>query len=149
MTNKLNDILLAHDRQQMAMNAGTSMHARLCRVFCDETGAWHGDADIVSRIQSVSELVELMGPLSKPEVPIAGYIDGRFVSRRVDRLYVNPDTKTVVILDFKTDINKQLYYAKYVEQLNEYRTLLKQMFRSFSVQCKILWTNDFALENLD
>lgn len=149
MTNKLDEILNAYNRQQIAMSAGTNMHARLCGVFCDAAGNWHGDKDVVARIKNIPELFELMGPYSKPEVPIAGTIDGRFISRRIDRLYVNPDTKTVVILDYKTDTDKKIYFQKYVEQLNEYRALLKQIFRHFNISCKILWTNDFTLENLD
>ncbi len=149
MTNKLSAILNERQRQQIAMDSGTNMHARLGKVFCDVSGIWYGDADLVSRLSVVPELTELMGPLSKTEVPIAGKINGRFISRRVDRLYVNRDTKTVVVLDYKTDTNKKTYYQKYAEQLNEYRKLLKQIFRSFDIRCKILWTDDFTLENLN
>ena len=149
MKNKLDTILNAAHKQKVAMDTGTSMHARLCKVFCDTNGKWHGDADVIARILTMPELTELMGPLSRAEVPIAGKINGQFISRRVDRLYVNPDTKTVVILDYKTDINKKMYYQKYLEQLDEYRELLKQIFRSFHISCKILWTNDFTLENLN
>ena len=149
MTNKLAGILDAQLKQKTAMDVGTDVHARLKNVHCDENGTWHGDADIVAHISGIPELAELMGPMSKPEVPIAGKIDGRFVSRRLDRLYVNVDAKKVVVLDYKTDKNKQQYYKKYIEQLNEYSTLLKQIFRLFDVRCKILWLNDFTLENLD
>jgi ATP-dependent exoDNAse (exonuclease V) beta subunit len=149
MTNKLSAILNERQRQQIAMDSGTNMHARLGKVFCDASGIWYGDADLVSRLSVVPELTELMGPLSKTEVPIAGKINGRFISRRVDRLYVNRDTKTVVVLDYKTDTNKKTYYQKYAEQLNEYRELLKQIFRYFDIRCKILWTDDFTLENLN
>ena len=149
MTNKLTDILNTLEKQKVAMNSGASMHSRLCRVCCDASGVWHGEPDIIARLSCVPELCELMGPLSKPEVPIAGTVDGRFISRRVDRLYVNDVTKTVVILDYKTDTDKKIYFQKYVEQLNEYRALLKQIFRHFNISCKILWTNDFTLENLD
>ena len=94
------------------------------------------------------ELCEIMGPLSRAEVPLAGYVDGAFLSRRVDRLYVNEHTQTVVVLDYKTDIDKKRYYEKYRVQLTEYYKLLKEIFPMFNIKCKILWLNDFTLENV-
>ena len=89
-----------------------------------------------------------MGPMSKTEVPIAGVINGRFISRRIDRLYINQNTKTIIILDYKTDIDKNVFREKYIDKLTEYRELLKQIYNGFSVSCKIFWTNDFTLENV-
>lgn len=147
MTCNLHDLINEQAHSNCATNAGRDAHAKLRHVFFTPAG-WVGDKTIVSQIQNISELCELFGPLSKTEVPIAGTINGKFISRRIDRLYVNNDTKTVVVLDYKTDINKKLYYEKYVEQLNEYRALLKYIYQHFDIQCKILWLNDFALENI-
>lgn len=149
MTNRLNELLSQKESQRMAMNTGTNLHSHLGRVFFNSDGAADGDADLVARVAKIPELVELMGPNSKTEVPIAGVVNGRFISRRIDRLYVNNATKTVVILDYKSDTDKKMFYKKYREQLNEYRELLKQIYRHFNISCKILWTNDFTLENLD
>lgn len=149
MTNKLNELLSQKETQRMAMNVGTAIHSHLGRVFFNPDGTAVGDADLVVRIAKIPELVELMGHNSKAEVPIAGVVNGRFISRRIDRLYVNNATKTVVILDYKSDTDKKMFYKKYREQLNEYRELLKQIYRHFNISCKILWTNDFTLENLD
>ena len=147
MINKLQELTERCVREKYATGVGRSMHAQMQYVFYTSDG-WVGDADILSQIKDNPELRDLMGKCSKTEVPLAGYIGNKFISRRIDRLYVNNDTKTVVVLDYKTDKDKRLFYRKYVEQLNEYRELLKQIYRHFDIQCKILWLSDFTLENL-
>lgn len=149
MTNKLQQIVNSQEQQQCAMRAGVAVHQRLGRVCFYPDGSATGNADIVSKLRLNPELVEIMGILSKPEVPIAGFVKGKFISRRIDRLYVNTDTKTVIILDYKTDKDKEQYYTKYTEQLKEYREILKMIYRHFCIQCKILWINDFTLENIE
>ena len=144
---KLNKIMHDIESAEFATAAGTDMHAQMAKVRF-QNGDFVGPADIVSKIKTHTELSEIMGPLSRIEVPLAGYVDGVFLSRRVDRLYVNKDTKTVVVLDYKTDANKKKYYEKYLVQLMEYYKLLKEIFPDFNIKCKILWLNDFTLENV-
>ena len=147
MTNKLHELIEKQIHSKYATDAGRNVHVRMQHVFCTQNG-WVGDKDIVLRICNNPDLCELMGPLSKTEVPIAGEINHKFISRRIDRLYVNNINKTVVVLDYKTDIDKKQFFKKYVEQLNEYRELLKQIYPNFDIRCKILWLNDFTLENV-
>jgi ATP-dependent helicase/nuclease subunit A len=144
---KLNKIMHDIESAEFATAAGTDMHAQMAKIRF-QNGDFVGPADIVSKIKTHTELSEIMGPLSRTEVPLAGYVDGVFLSRRVDRLYVNRDTKTVVVLDYKTDANKKKYYEKYRVQLMEYYKLLKEIFPNFNIKCKILWLNDFTLENV-
>ena len=144
---KLNKIMHDIESAEFATAAGTDMHAQMAKIRF-QNGDFVGPADIVSKIKTHTELSEIMGPLSRIEVPLAGYVDGVFLSRRVDRLYVNKDTKTVVVLDYKTDANKKKYYEKYLVQLMEYYKLLKEIFPDFNIKCKILWLNDFTLENV-
>lgn len=147
MTNKLKDLIEKYEKQEYATGAGRAMHAQMQHVFYTVDG-WVGNPDIINRISSVPELMEFMGEFSKTEVPIAGTVNGKFISRRIDRLYVNNNTKKVVILDYKTDTDKKLFYKKYYEQLKEYYQLLKQIYNGFDIQCKILWLSDFTLENI-
>ena len=146
MTNKLLSLINNENRASIAVETGNAMHALLQKVFypCND-GC---DTEILEKISKTPELCEYMGKLSKTEVPIAGFVNGVFISRRIDRLYVNPQTKKVVVLDYKTDINRELYFKKYTEQLREYHDLLKQVYPDFNIQCKILWTHDFTLENV-
>ncbi|MBO4480312.1 MAG: hypothetical protein J5742_01640 [Alphaproteobacteria bacterium] len=149
MTNNLNELLQKKLHQDYATSTGVVMHSRMQNIFFDSMGkASDGNADIIKKISKNPELVEYMGPNSKTEVPIAGYINGRFVSRRIDRLYVNLSKKIVVVLDYKTDIDKVCFRDKYTEQLREYRSLLMDIYPYFNITCKILWLNDFTLETV-
>ena len=147
MANKLNDLINANEHQEYATATGRATHAQMQRVFYTDAG-WVGNENIINHISRIPGIQDFMGPLSRTEVPIAGIVNGKFISRRIDRLYVNFDDKKVVVLDYKTDINKKQFYKKYCEQLNEYRELLKQIYNNFDIECKILWLNDFTLENI-
>jgi len=147
MTNKISDLINKISRSEYATATGRSMHAQMQSVFYGVDG-WVGDKNIINSISQIPELKEIMGPLSRTEVPLAGIVNGKFISRRIDRLYVNNDTKKVVVLDYKTDVDKNLFSEKYREQLTEYYELLKQIYNEFDIQCKILWLNDFTLENV-
>ena len=147
MTNKLSDLINLKSHQEYATSAGRMAHAQMQHIFYTDNG-WVGDIDIINRVSGAPELMEFMGQLSRVEVPIAGTVNGKFISRRIDRLYVNNETKKVVVLDYKTDINKNQFYKKYCEQLREYYELLKQIYNDYKIECKILWLNDFTLENI-
>ncbi len=147
MTNKISDLMTKIASSEYATTIGRNMHIQMQRVFYTPNG-WVGNKDLINHISHIPELREFMGELSRTEVPVAGTINGKFISRRIDRLYVNYDTKKVVILDYKTDMDKKLFFEKYREQLKEYYELLKQIYSGFDIECKILWLNDFTLENI-
>ena len=145
--NSLNTIMHDIESKEFATKRGTDVHARISKIcFCNSD--FVGDKDIVSKIKDNPDLCEFMGPLSRAEVPLAGYINGMFLSRRIDRLYINKNAKKIVVLDYKTDTNRNLYREKYRVQLMEYYELLKQIYPDFNIVCKILWLNDFTLENI-
>ena len=144
---KLKTLIQDIESQDFATSHGINVHAQLSKIVY-QNNQFIGNQNIISRITSNQELSEIMGSLSRAEVPVAGYVNGVFLSRRIDRLYVNPNTKTVIILDYKTDTNKETNYEKYRAQLSEYYKLVKQIYPDFNVMCKILWTNDFTLENI-
>lgn len=145
--NRLNLLMRSIESKKIATDNGTSAHLQMSKIIF-QNGDFIGDKNIISKIKTNNELCEIMGPLSRAEVPLAGYVDGVFLSRRIDRLYINETTKTVVVLDYKTDTDKKQYYEKYRVQLTEYYKLLKQIFSEFDIKCKILWLNDFTLENV-
>lgn len=148
MTSRLLDLVTSNLRQEYATAVGRDMHKRLQKIFFDANGLSNCDNDLVARIKNIPGLVNIMGPMSMSEVPVAGFVDGKFISRRIDRLYINKDTKTIIVLDYKTDVDKNLLRKKYIEQLKEYYLLLKQIYNGFNIECKILWINDFTLENI-
>ncbi|MBO7508934.1 MAG: hypothetical protein J6T57_01505 [Alphaproteobacteria bacterium] len=148
MTNKLQRLIQSQSNQNYAVANGRDIHKKLQNLFFDAHNAPNCNVEIAEKIAHIPELVKLMGPKSKTEVPIAGFVHGKFISRRIDRLYIDDDTKTIVVLDYKTDTDKKLFYKKYSEQLNEYYELLKQIYSDFTIKCKILWLCDFTLENI-
>ncbi len=143
----LHNVLSAYDGTQHATARGAQMHARLQRVVIDGTNHT-GDAELVQMIQSKPELLPFFGTNSRPEVPIAGTINNRFVSRRIDRLVVDDACKTIKVLDYKTDIDRDVFRDKYVIQLREYALLLHALYPDYKIGAYILWTHDFSLENV-
>ena len=145
MTSKLRDLLENHDRRTFATNTGTRTHARMQHVTIDGVHE-SGDAELIRGIKSCPGLAEYFSAQSRTEVPVAGYINGRFISRRIDRMHINPATKTITVLDYKTDSDKSAFHDKYVAQLNEYRALLRKIYPDHTISCRILWIHDWTVE---
>src|SRR5574344_1244952 len=100
----LHNILSARDSAMHGTAHGTQMHGRLQHLIIDGPNT-RGDSGLVPLIQRNTDLVPFFAPNSRVEVPIAGTINNRFISRRIDRLCVDDDAKSISILDYKTDIN--------------------------------------------
>lgn len=143
----LYDILKQCEQTRFATDAGTQMHKRLQLVMIDgnETS---GDPDLVARISAKTELLPFFCTSAKTEVPIAGTIKGRFVSRRIDRLVVDTPNKTVYVMDYKTDTDKAINHNKYIAQVREYVALLRAIYPDYTIIGYILWTHDFSLEKI-
>lgn len=145
---KLSDFLRAREHTAFATDAGTRMHVRLERITADADGTLNGDAEIIAHINAIPELKNFFGPLSMPEVPVAGIIDNRFVSRRIDRMTIDDDNKTVLILDYKTDTNPSAMRTQYVAQIREYVDLMRRIYPTYLIAGYILWTHDWHLEQI-
>lgn len=143
MTNKLREFLDEQNRRNTATAYGTDFHNRLQNVCLENT-----DDELTRRILANPDLTRLFDALSKPEVPIAGRINGEFVSRRIDRLRVDSVAQTIEILDYKTDINHDARRGHYVAQLGEYKKLMSEIHPDFKITCFILWTHDWTLERI-
>ena len=143
----LNKILSDREHVACATKTGTETHHLLQRVIIDGDTCV-GNTDLVSKIKNNPELLAFFTKESKTEVPIAGFISGCFISRRIDRLVIDTTAQTIMILDYKTDINKEQFYSKYIAQIREYTTLLRAMYPDYVITGYILWTHDFSLEKL-
>ena len=143
----LTQIIKNIEQTRYATETGTQMHAYLhAEVIDDDTNRGH--PELVSKILATPRLAEMFSPLSRTEVPIAGTIHGKFISRRIDRLLIDNTTKTITILDYKTDTTRATHYNDYVTQVNEYAALLHAIYPEYSISGYILWTHDFSLEKL-
>ena len=147
MTDNLHDFLSKKKKQKFATGVGTQTHSKMQRI-CIDSGLSHGDNALIERIKLKSDLLPFFGKNSKAEVPIAGIINGKFVSRRIDRLIKNDAEKSIIFLDYKTDINKNLFRDKYILQMQEYSELLQKIYPTYSICGFILWLQDFTLEKI-
>ena len=147
MTIKLSDFINQKKYEKHAKEAGDLMHKKLQFITID-TVTESGNMDLVNKIKSVQGLSDFFGKHSKTEVPIAGNIQNNFISRRIDRMIVIPENKIVKFIDYKTDIDKNNMYEKYIKQLSEYKQLLSEIYPNYIISGYILWTHDWQLERI-
>ena len=143
----LDNIIQMVSQTRFATEAGVAMHRNLQRVTIASDHC-SGDSELVARIVKNKTLAQLFSPQSRTEVPIAGTINGHFVSRRLDRLLINNTEKTIMILDYKTDTAPDKYRTQYISQVYEYMQLLHAIYPNYTVHGYILWTHDFSLEKI-
>lgn len=145
--NNLADILSEHDAKICATSTGNEMHEklRLVRVLSDCAKV---DSKLKKHIESCDGLSVFFVGDAKTEVPVAGIINGYFVSRRIDRLVVDDEKKIARILDYKTDVDKTTFREKYIAQLGEYEKLMYQIYPKYKIEKYILWLHDWVLEKL-
>lgn len=147
MTNNLQNLLNKIKKSGHATGSGSHMHSLMQHIVIDGKGT-HGDNELVQQILSHPNLDKFFTPASRTEVPIAGYINGKFVSRRIDRMVIDHDKKTIDILDYKTDIDKSAMVDTYIAQIGEYKTLVRDIYPQYNVRGYILWTHDFSLQEI-
>ncbi|MFQ6696452.1 MAG: hypothetical protein ACLRFF_00930 [Alphaproteobacteria bacterium] len=147
MTQTLHDFLTGAKNKEFATKTGIQKHADLQHVVIDSSGNY-GDNELIKIIQNHPNLKPFFVKDAKTEVPIAGLINGHFISRRIDRFLINKTTKTIDFIDYKTDIDKTLFIEKYKHQLNEYHELLKSAYPDYKINGYILWTNDWVLQQI-
>ena len=143
----LNEILDRQSREKYATDAGVLMHKKMQHVVIDN-GIEQGDVALISKIKNNPEISRFFNRAAKTEVPLAGMISGKFVSRRIDRLCVDDERKHIDIVDYKTDVNHDAFYAMYVAQVREYVALLGMIYPEYKIDAYILWTHDFSLEKI-
>lgn len=147
MANSLRELLQEEQSRSFATECGTKMHARLRTVVIDG-GAARGDEQLAARIAACPMLAEFFTPDAMTEVPVAGELDGRFLSRRIDRMIVGHQYKKIRILDYKSDVSRDAMRAKYVLQLTEYKRLMQRIYPGHEITAYILWTHDWQLEKI-
>lgn len=146
MSNKLRLILSESEHKKHATQNGRAAHKKM--QFLTAESIENTDDDFLKKLFANKELNKFFTADSKVEVPIAGYINGRFVSRRIDRLSVDDTNKVVYVLDYKTDTDKTAFHDEYVKQIKEYKKLLRDIKPDYKIYGFILWLNDFSLEEI-
>ncbi len=147
MSENLRDFLNKRDQKKFATSAGTDAHTKMQRIVIDDN-VEKGDLELINKIKSNTGLFAFFCAKSRTEVPIAGILNGKFVSRRIDRMVIDDTNKKITILDYKTDINKNTFRDKYVFQMKEYSELLGKIYPNYSIRTFVLWLHDFTLEEI-
>ena len=156
----LSEFLAARESRKHATDVGTEIHRRLQRIVIASTtqGAaaantdiGQGDAKLISQILAHPELLRFFTAAPdtelRTEVPIAGTINDRFISRRLDRIIISD--KEIEFLDYKTDTDLSIRRDKYASQMNEYAALLSAVYPDRTVRGYILWIHDWVLEKFE
>ncbi len=147
MADTLRGILKEYDNTKYATENGSVTHGKM-RAVRMENGTLVGDTDIIKNINKRPELLMFFDENARVEVPIAAVINGKFISRRIDRMVVDDKNKVVHILDYKTDIDKDAFYTNYVAQVREYVSIIKKIYPKYAVCGYILWLHDWSLESI-
>lgn len=147
MTQNLNDFLTQNTQKSHAVQNGTLVHAKMQNIVIDGDYIC-GDSYIINIIQQRADLLPFFTKNAKTEVPIAGIVNSCFISRRIDRLLINHDTKTIDFIDYKTDKNKDEFIDKYRYQLKEYAELLYSAYPDYKINGYILWLHDWVLDKI-
>ena len=153
MQKRLTEILAEKEKIKRAVACGTAVHAQLQHVTLDINGTSsndHGNADLIEKIRKNLEIARFFtagaGTTIRTEVPIAGMVNGRFISRRIDRMIIKDNI--IEFLDYKTDADKTLRHDKYAAQIGEYAVLLRAAYPGREIHGHILWTHDWELEKV-
>ena len=147
MTSTLRELLKEYDNTKYATDAGSVVHKKL-RMIRGLDKISESNSDIIQKIKSHPELTLFFTEDSMAEVPIAAKMNGKFVSRRIDRMVVDDQNKIVHILDYKTDVDRSSFRSKYVAQVQEYVSIIRKIYPKYRVYGYILWVHDWVLEKL-
>ena len=147
MTRDLIKFLQDAEHKKHATDIGTDMHAKMQRIIVDNNIIC-GDKEIVDKIKNRADLSPFFVKDAQTEVAIAGFVRGIFISRRIDRLLINHNTKTIDFIDYKTDTNKDAFIEQYKRQLKEYAELLSSAYSGYKINGYILWLHDWCLDKV-
>lgn len=147
MTDTLRDLLKQQDATKFATESGLRAHRNMQMIVIDGDVA-RGDPDVIAKIKSRPELLPFFVATAQTEVPVAGIIRGRFISRRIDRMVADHDKHQIIVMDYKTDVSPDKFHDKYCAQIREYMELLCEIYPGYVVNAYILWLHDFRLESV-
>lgn len=101
--------------------------------------------EIISEIKlllSNKGYIGLMSGVSRSEVPVAGYVDGKFITGKIDLIIFKTDE--IIIADYKTNRdakeNKNILVEKYTNQMELYKKLLKLMYPDKNIKTCLIFT---------
>ena len=145
--NNLQNIYAEYEKKNFAKKLGVDKHIKMQNILITDNKE-AGDPEIIKEIKKHPELYSFFSDDTKTEVPIAGFLNGKFVSRRIDRLKIDNKKKHIDIIDYKTDTEKNEYIDLYFNQINEYKELFRNLYPEYTISGYILWLHDFNLQKI-
>lgn len=139
MNKTMAEFLAEKSREKIATDRGTDIHRHLQFLKLED------DNEIAKKIKSNPKLAKFWGQGSRAEAPIAETINGKFYSKRIDRLIIINDE--ILFLDYKTDTNRARR-DEYEKTMKIYTMLLHAAFPKHKVTGFILWLNNWDLEKV-
>ena len=91
----------------------------------------------IDRLLSNNEFLELFDLEIKTELNIGITAEYGTKVGRIDLLSMG--SKHINIVDYKSDVNQSVIPINYAEQLNFYRSVIKELYPTHNITCKILW----------
>jgi ATP-dependent helicase/nuclease subunit A len=86
----------------------------------------------------------------KLEVSVAGFVRGKRISAKIDRLIITPHE--VMIIDYKSDVVPATSLAEikpeYLQQMHNYYLLIKELYPAKNIRCKLLYTSNASFIEL-
>ena len=83
---------------------------------------------------------------ARNEYPLAGYLDGQWVSAIIDRAFIEADA--LWIIDYKSGERSAAAVAEYQRQLATYARLLAELHPGRRMRCALYWARNQTLEEL-
>ena len=149
--------VLVHRLLQSLPELPPDLREERARVFLNRPVHGLADSEISALVHETlsvltqPDCVNLFGPGSRAEVPVAGVVGGTVISGRIDRLVVDGDY--VKILDFKTNrpppARAEDVPVLYLRQMAAYRALIQKIYEKQEVDCYLVWTEGPRLMQLD
>ncbi len=105
----------------------------------------------VIKVLNHPEFSIVFGINSIAEIPITGMINGKVISGKIDRLYVDQDM--VMIIDYKSNRpspkSEDLVPEIYINQMQSYKEIIKKLYPNRQIKTALLWTDEPRLMELN
>jgi ATP-dependent helicase/nuclease subunit A len=105
---------------------------------------------IISALKNTEIKNIITSPNSVNEITISSRDNKQF---RIDKLIVDDNKKTILIVDYKTDSDaedtSQENFIAYKKQLKNYKKMIADIYKKYEVKTAILWTANFSISTLD
>ncbi|GFZ84200.1 double-strand break repair helicase AddA [Rickettsiales bacterium] len=130
--------LLEYLPQQNKLPSINAIHEYLKNYFPDLDKKLYGilTKSVIGAIKN-PQISKFLSAKSITELPVKGYIDGKKISGKIDRICLLP--KEILIMDYKFAAHNMQNEQKARTQLSCYKKLIAHRFVNYKINCAIVW----------